>query len=77
MAAERGRRAVAVLALEDVGHVTLPAGVSSNLQGSDGTKLLAAPDEALYTAKSRGRDQTMAAPAALSSADERVRPAAA
>ncbi len=79
VAAERARRAVAAIDLGPVGHVTLSAGVNSNLESRTGLALLAGADEALYAAKSRGRDQTVAAPAALSasSAEERVNPAAA
>jgi diguanylate cyclase (GGDEF)-like protein len=77
VAAERARAAVAAVEFDLVGHVTLSAGVNSNLRDDTERQMLSGADEALYAAKSRGRDQTVAASAALSSAEDRVKPAAA
>jgi diguanylate cyclase (GGDEF)-like protein len=76
-AAERARREIAAIDFDGVGRITLSAGVNSNRQGGGAAALLGGADRALYMAKAGGRDQTVAAPASLSSAEERVKPAAA
>jgi diguanylate cyclase (GGDEF)-like protein len=75
-AAERARREITELDFDGI-RITLSAGVNSNRLGAGGAALLAGADRALYMAKAGGRDQTVAAPASLSSAEERVKPAAA
>ncbi len=77
VAAERARCEVGAIDFAGVGHITLSAGVNSNRRGGGGAALLGGADRALYMAKAGGRDQTVAAPASLSSAEERVKPAAA
>jgi diguanylate cyclase (GGDEF)-like protein len=77
-AAERARRAIGAVEFPEVGHITVSAGVNSNRLRGGKTALLGGADRALYLAKASGRDQTVAAAsAALSSAEERVNPAAA
>jgi diguanylate cyclase (GGDEF)-like protein len=77
VAAERARQRLAELKFEHVGHLTLSAGINSNLAAASAAELLAGADAAMYEAKRRGRDQTVAAPASISSAEVRVKPAAA
>jgi diguanylate cyclase (GGDEF)-like protein len=59
VAAERGREAVASLAFEIVGKLTVSAGVSSNEGCGSAEELFSAADKALYLAKHSGRNATV------------------
>ena len=59
--AERLRVAVAGAAIEDTGPVSVSIGVAEWLPGEDEAALLQRADDAMYRAKSRGRDQVVAA----------------
>jgi diguanylate cyclase (GGDEF)-like protein len=68
--AERARASVAALALEEVGRLTVSAGVSDLSRATSGVELYRFADEALYLAKSHGRDVTFRySPEVAASAD--------
>lgn len=58
-AAERAREAVRALPVNDVGVVTVSAGVCTLEAAGDAHELLARADQALLAAKARGRDRTV------------------
>jgi diguanylate cyclase (GGDEF)-like protein/PAS domain S-box-containing protein len=58
VAAERARRIVAATPFENVGHLTLSAGVCELGDGGDAKQVYAQADRALYWAKAQGRNRT-------------------
>jgi diguanylate cyclase (GGDEF)-like protein len=66
--AERVRERLARASDPDLPHVTVSAGVAALSAPGDLDELLRAADQALYEAKSRGRDRTVAAGAGRSTA---------
>lgn len=58
VAAERARRSVEATPFDDVGHLTLSAGVCELVEDGDAGQLYAAADRALYWAKAQGRNRT-------------------
>jgi diguanylate cyclase (GGDEF)-like protein len=58
-AADRARRAIEAAPFEEVGSLTISAGVCSNEHTRTGQELFSAADEALYRAKQSGRNMTV------------------
>jgi diguanylate cyclase (GGDEF)-like protein len=58
-AADRARRAIEAAPFEEVGSLTISAGVCSNEHTRTAQELFSAADEALYRAKQSGRNMTV------------------
>lgn len=61
VAVERARAAIATAEFDEVGHVTVSAGICAWVTGMDGAALYRSADMALLDAKQSGRDQVITA----------------